>query len=216
MNCCICGKEMTSKTAYPFHEDTQKRICAECSERKLDLAKANHDPLKYVNSYDFLMSYAISDLVSEDVKDYLKTYLAQHELTVEKFRQKAKSISEYNTNKSFFESDGLIISTTDDAFGSEIQEYIGIVSGETILGTGFASGFMASLADVTGTRSGAYEEKLAFARNSALIELKQRAISHGADAVIGLRFHYVLNVVDLISVMVDGTAVKLKNTKNND
>ncbi len=66
----------------------------------------------------------------------------------------------------------MITTTTPTIQGKEIRDYLGIVSGEAIMGANVVRDLFASITDIIGGRSGAYEEKLAQARHIALAEME--------------------------------------------
>jgi uncharacterized protein YbjQ (UPF0145 family) len=103
----------------------------------------------------------------------------------------------------------MIISTTHDVQGKQITEYLGVVSGETIVGANIVSDIMAGVRDVVGGRSGAYEEHLRNARQSALDEMREEAEKLGAHAVIGVDIDYENIRGSMLMVTAAGTAVKL-------
>jgi uncharacterized protein YbjQ (UPF0145 family) len=103
----------------------------------------------------------------------------------------------------------MIISTTHDIEGKSITEYLGVVSGETIVGANIVSDIMAGVRDVVGGRSGAYEEHLRNARQSALDEMREEAEKLGAHAVIGVDLDYENIRGSMLMVTASGTAVKL-------
>ena len=80
----------------------------------------------------------------------------------------------------------MIVSTTNTLQGREIERYLGVVSGEAIMGANVVRDFLASVTDIIGGRSGTYENKLAEGRQIALDEMVERARRMGANAVIGV------------------------------
>lgn len=80
----------------------------------------------------------------------------------------------------------MIITTTQSIEGQAIREYKGIVVGEAIMGANIVRDFFASITDVIGGRSGAYEQKLADARQIAEAELANEPRARGANAVVGV------------------------------
>lgn len=103
----------------------------------------------------------------------------------------------------------MIITTTPSVEGRRIVEYRGIVFGEVISGVNFVRDIAASFSNFFGGRSGSYEEELVQARQNALIELEQRAIDRGANAVVGVDIDYeVLGTGNgMLMVTASGTAV---------
>lgn len=104
----------------------------------------------------------------------------------------------------------MIISTTNTLQGHEITEYIGLVSGETIIGANIVRDFMAGITDIVGGRSAAYEKSLREAKQIAIDEMLEQAASMGADAVIGvdLDFESIGQSGGMLMVSASGTAVK--------
>lgn len=103
----------------------------------------------------------------------------------------------------------MIITTTQSVKGRPITDYRGIVVGEAIMGANIVRDFFAQITDVVGGRSGAYETKLADARDVALQELEQRAAALGADAVVGVDLDYEVVGESMLMVSASGTAVVL-------
>lgn len=107
----------------------------------------------------------------------------------------------------------MIVSTTNSIVGSRIAEYKGVVTGEAILGTNIFRDIFASIRDIVGGRSGAYEKALSEARNIAISEMEEEARNRGADAVIGVDLDYE-NISagsggSMLMVSASGTAVML-------
>lgn len=98
--------------------------------------------------------------------------------------------------------------------GYHIDEYLGIVSGHVVIGTGMFSSFDASIADWTGSESSAYTEKLDLAKETALKRAIIKSIRLGGNALIGIDVEHSVFLRDLIGVIVTGTSVKVK--KIND
>lgn len=104
----------------------------------------------------------------------------------------------------------MIVSTTPTLEGKPIAEYLGLVTGETILGANIVRDFMAGITDIVGGRSRAYEESLIEAKETALSEMIERAEMLGADAVVGVDLDYeTVGQGSMLMVSVSGTAVRL-------
>jgi uncharacterized protein YbjQ (UPF0145 family) len=84
----------------------------------------------------------------------------------------------------------MIITTTQTIEGQTITRYLGIVSGEAILGANVFKDLFAGLRDIVGGRSAAYEEELRRAKTIALQEMEEYAQSLGANAVVGVDLDY--------------------------
>ena len=101
----------------------------------------------------------------------------------------------------------MIITTTQSIERQTIRGYKGIVVGEAIMGVNIVRDFFASITDVIGGRSGAYEQKLADARQIAEAELADEARARGANAVVGVDLDYEVVGESMLMVSMSGTAV---------
>jgi uncharacterized protein YbjQ (UPF0145 family) len=105
----------------------------------------------------------------------------------------------------------MIITTTPTVEGKSISDYLGIVTGEAIMGANLFKDLFANIRDMVGGRSAAYERELQNARDIALAEMGERASRIGANAVVGVDLDYeVLGQSNgMLMVSVSGTAVRL-------
>jgi uncharacterized protein YbjQ (UPF0145 family) len=103
----------------------------------------------------------------------------------------------------------MIVTTTPNIEGRRIKQYLGLVTGEAILGANILKDFFAGIRDIVGGRSQAYENELRRAREIALAELEQAAAAKGANAVIGVDLDYetVGAQGGMLMVSISGTAV---------
>lgn len=102
----------------------------------------------------------------------------------------------------------MILSTTSTLEGFRIEKYVGLVSGETIIGANIFKDFFASITDIVGGRSGAYEQVLREAKATALAEMEMQARQLGANAILGIDLDYETIREGMLMVTVSGTAVK--------
>lgn len=104
----------------------------------------------------------------------------------------------------------MILTTTPTVDGRGISQYVGIVSGEAILGANIIKDLFAGVRDIVGGRSGAYETELRKAREIALQEMTAEAQRLGADAILGVDLDYeTVGQGSMLMVTATGTAVKL-------
>ena len=106
----------------------------------------------------------------------------------------------------------MVVTTTNAVEGSKVVEYKDIVFGEVITGINFFKDIGAGLRNMFGGRSQGYEDELCNARNEALEEMKRRAASLGANAVIGVDIDYEVLGSDngMLMVTASGTAVTVE------
>jgi uncharacterized protein YbjQ (UPF0145 family) len=105
----------------------------------------------------------------------------------------------------------MLLTTTSTLEGMRIHRYLGIVSGEAILGANIFRDFFAGIRDIVGGRSGAYEGELRKAKDIAIQEMVTQAARSGANAIIGIDLDYeTIQMGDgggMLMVTASGTAV---------
>jgi uncharacterized protein YbjQ (UPF0145 family) len=108
----------------------------------------------------------------------------------------------------------MIVSTTPTIEGKKMVEYLGLVSGEAILGANIFKDIFAGIRDIVGGRSGAYEQELRSAKQIALDEMVEQAQALGANAVVGVDLDYetigVGSAGNMLMVSASGTAVVIE------
>ena len=102
----------------------------------------------------------------------------------------------------------MIITTTHTIEGKKIVQYFGVVAGEAIIGANIFRDFFASIRDIVGGRSAAYEKELRKAKDAALAEMAELAEQMGANAVVGVDLDYNVIGQSMMMVSANGTAVK--------
>jgi len=105
----------------------------------------------------------------------------------------------------------MLLSTTHQLEGHPVRQYLGLVSGEAILGANVFRDFFAGIRDILGGRSGSYEKVLRKAKEAAIEDMVEAAKDLGANAVVGIDFDYETVQIkeggDMLMVTVTGTAV---------
>jgi uncharacterized protein YbjQ (UPF0145 family) len=103
----------------------------------------------------------------------------------------------------------IILTTTPSIEGKKITNYLGIVSGEAIIGANLFRDIFAGIRDIVGGRSASYEEVLREAKSSALAEMEELARTKGANAVVGIDLDYetIGTNGSMLMVTASGTAV---------
>lgn len=106
---------------------------------------------------------------------------------------------------------GLIVTTTNGVDGRPVQRYLGVVTGEVIVGANVFRDLFAGIRDLVGGRAGSYENVLQRAREQALGEMRMRAAELGGNAVIGVDLDYEVLGANgsMLMVSATGTAVIL-------
>ena len=106
----------------------------------------------------------------------------------------------------------MLMTTTPSVEGKQIVRYLGVVTGETIIGANVFRDFLAGLRDFFGGRSGSYEAVLREAKDTALEEMARQAEALGANAVVGIDLDYetVGGSGSMLMVTCSGTAVRVE------
>ena len=103
----------------------------------------------------------------------------------------------------------VIITTTPTLEGRPIEEYLGVVTGEAILGAHIGRDILAGITDIVGGRSAEYEEEVRDARKIALEEMASEAQRMGGNAVVGVDLDYEVIRQGMLMVSASGTAVRI-------
>ena len=104
----------------------------------------------------------------------------------------------------------MLVLTTPNIEGKRITEYLGLVTGEAILGANIFKDFFAGIRDVVGGRSAAYEEELRKAKQIAIREMVEEASARGGNAILAVDLDYEtisLGGGGMLMVSASGTAV---------
>ncbi len=105
----------------------------------------------------------------------------------------------------------MIVTTTPTIQGRDIADYLGIVTGEVIVGANLFRDMFASITDIVGGRSGSYERVLERARKEAILEMVEKCQQLGGDALVGCDLDYEVlgKGGSMLMVSISGTAVRL-------
>ena len=103
----------------------------------------------------------------------------------------------------------MVITTTPSIEGKSVTQYLGIITGEAILGANIFRDMFAAVRDIVGGRSASYERELGKAREIALEDLEDWAEELGANAVVGVAIDYESfgQTNGMMMVSATGTAV---------
>lgn len=108
----------------------------------------------------------------------------------------------------------MLIVTTPNLEGHTISKYLGIVSGEAILGANIFRDLFAGIRDIVGGRSAAYEKELRQAKEIALNEMSEQARALGANAVVAVDLDYETIQLGggggMLMVTASGTAIQFE------
>ncbi len=105
----------------------------------------------------------------------------------------------------------MITTTTPTVEGYAVEGYLGIVSGEAVMGANMFKDMFAGIRDIVGGRSGAYEEELRKAKELAIQEMQDNARNLGANAILSVDLDYETIGANgsMLMVSASGTAVRI-------
>lgn len=92
----------------------------------------------------------------------------------------------------------------------DITKYVGLVSGESVIGTGLLSTLESDISDILGIESFTYSDKIKKAKSSALNDMIRESVAKGGNAIIGVSYEIIVLSRDIIGVSVNGTSVIVK------
>ncbi len=101
----------------------------------------------------------------------------------------------------------MLVSTTPTVEGKKIVKYLGLVSGEAIMGANIFKDLFAGIRDIVGGRAGAYEKELRKAKEIAINEMIEEAKKLGANAILSVDLDYETVGQNMLMVSASGTAV---------
>jgi uncharacterized protein YbjQ (UPF0145 family) len=106
----------------------------------------------------------------------------------------------------------MIITTTNSIEGRKIVEYMGICSGEAILGANVFRDLFASVRDLVGGRANSYEKVIRAGKEVALGDMQAQATELGANAILGVALDYEVigSKGSMMMVIASGTAVRIE------
>ena len=197
-NCCICDKKfalMENRNILGYGLGNYE-ICNECYEHKENLHsdfEARRKAIQYLT--EKIERPDIEIKVKETILDYIKTD-----------EEKAKEQEETKQRTEKLRTECLMTSGYNFE-GYKITAYKGLVSGEVVMGTGMFSEMFAGIADVFGTESDAFAEKIINAKRAAQDRLLKQVINVGGNAVIGVDYDYITFANNMIGISANGTAV---------
>jgi len=105
----------------------------------------------------------------------------------------------------------VVLSTTPSLEGWEITDYLGPVSAQFVIGTGFFADLISTFTDFFGAHSQSYQKKLDKLDEEALALIEFKALRMAANAVVGLRVDHDEisgSGKSMLMVTASGTAVR--------
>ncbi len=209
MKCAICSKKQNPLIQdFELNDEHRNiRICAKCKDSLRNLYHlAKSGDSKYLEAKNEFLSNPIQDL---ETKKALDSEIAEMDALYQESTLVAEGeVQAKRQQEEFEERIRNFLATNSFNFeGYSIDKYLGIVCGDSVLGTGFLSELSVSAADWLGNESNRFSEKIGEAREKAMYRMLVKADKLGANAIIGVSFSYSNFSGNVIGVVATGTAV---------
>lgn len=193
--CDVCGKKINGINSIANVVE-ESILCSNCYEK--------------LKGFKVTKKYSSMEELEKDQNLYL-TMARQLEYgdniisSLEKhFQRKKRILEEKQQTQQYLMTTGSFLQ------GYTIEKYLGIVSGQVVIGSGFFSSFEASLADLSGTEASGYTDKLDLAKEVAQKRAVYKSVRLGGNALIGVDVEYTTFTNDLMSVIFTGTSVLVR------
>lgn len=218
-NCSFCGaKYKFLNTGIEGFDDEKKRtLCLECFKvfkykicpEVYELFREGFEKKEIMDRV--ISNHSLSESGKNYVSDYIDTVIEYEKNT--RLKEEHKQLTE-ELKKNALEKSKFQKLTTGHFFdGYKITDYKGIISGETVIGTGILSEFLASGSDLFGIESNSFSEKMRTAKELSVEKLKIQSALVEGNAIIGIDFDYITLSNNMIGVSVNGTAVVIEKVE---
>jgi uncharacterized protein YbjQ (UPF0145 family) len=110
-----------------------------------------------------------------------------------------------------------LLSTTSTIQNREIEEYLGVVSHQIVIGANIFRDVFSSFRDLVGGSARGYQKDLEKWKEIGLNDLKAKAVELGANGILGLHIDFEDvsgGGKSMFMVSLSGTAVKIQNLEN--
>lgn len=205
LNCINCGKKIGYIESYrKLISEKEDVFCMKCYD-KIDFIKEsiekNYEHIDYNKEYESLLT----DMkFSDGAKCSFEEFCINHNENLCNIPEEELNVDLENELL-----EKIFITTGYDFQGYDITMYLGVLSGDVVIGTGILTEISASISDFLGLNSEKFAIKMEEGKNLAIKKLLKKVLSLGADGVIGIDFDYITFSNNMIGVSVNGTAVNL-------
>lgn len=214
--CCFCGKKFGIISRHDvFYADINKtsfQMCWDCYDKYMTAyghGLDNSGLYSIKDSVTFFNGIANSDSYPKDIREAAAVLVRSGNEALSRTKEKEeKKKQESERREQTLQTFPLTTSPNFDNY--TITEYIGIVSGESFLGTGIFSDVASALSDTFGIESEKLQDKMKKARSYATQRMISDAYDLGANAIIGVHYEYFSMASNMLAVSVSGTAVVRK------
>jgi uncharacterized protein YbjQ (UPF0145 family)/DNA-directed RNA polymerase subunit M/transcription elongation factor TFIIS len=217
--CIGCGKKIGMLTGR-IKISNDKELCDQCyyvfstklnimksRKTEADVEKAYTDVVNEISQHNYLQNSKpiIIKYIQNEKDEMFKVFQMEREKLAKLQQEKENEILLQQKHEN-------IKLTTGYSFeGYAIKKYHGVISGESVIGTGFLSELSASLSDLGGMEDEMFANKLSMARASALKQLIHKAVILDGNAIIGISFDYITFTNNMMGVIANGTTVEIES-----
>lgn len=204
--CICCGKKIGLLNGSHLNN----QVCDNCYfpiGGYLSILRENSDIQTIEDNYSLLLDKIGSSSYSEKGKEYL---IKIADDLIKSNKETIQSKLKFEQTRKDFK-----ITTSNMFIGYNISNYYGIVSGNTVIGTGFLSEGRATVSDTFGIENDSFSDKLEQAKNSSIQKMISNAIKQGGNALIGISFDYITFSSNMIGVVANGTVVEIVKQDDN-
>lgn len=218
-NCSFCGaKYKFLNTGIEGFDDEKKRtLCLECFKvfkykicpEVYELFREGFEKKEIMDRV--ISNHSLSESGKNYVSDYIDTVIEYEKNT--RLKEEHKQLTEELKKNALEKSKSQKLTTGHFFDGYKITDYKGIISGETVIGTGILSEFLASGSDLFGIESNSFSEKMRTAKELSIEKLKIQSALVEGNAIIGIDFDYITLSNNMIGVSANGTAVVIEKVE---
>ena len=205
--CNLCKSTLSLMEGAQFTGGNKSSItlCTKCNETVMVMQSYSTDEKSYNEAYNYIQNHLSQYKHSDETIAIINQFLLKAE------KRQVRARDALHQKKLRQELMSSLLTTTGYNFENyKIIKYYNIISSEVVIGTGFLSSLDASLADLTGSESESYSNKLDLARKKALNKLINKACDISANGIIGVDIDYINFKNDLIGVIISGTPVTIE------
>lgn len=216
-NCFLCGAKVGMFDVGAYIENIQ--ICSSCDtllRNNVNNVFAMCHTDEELDQSQKLIVEKFQTQFSDDKLEVLKKHIAHikniYSANMKKNNEPyASSDPVANLNAIYQKKiDSYMLTTGYSFHGYEIEKYLGLVSGDCVIGTGIIADFFSDFSDLTGSKSKTFSNKMKEIKQEALTEMIKDSIELGANAIIGITYdHITFSGKNMIGISVNGTAVKI-------
>lgn len=223
--CSLCFGNAAGFNIHPVQISDKVSICNDCYDKLPDYTI--RDKFQSIEALDStwkrVMDYLISNQASGEVLEGFNVHFARRKYNYAKkyeihlTKEELDKLERY-LNKNVYSNleeamKNHVVSTTPSLQGYSIDEYLGFVSADVVLGTGFFTGIGIGLSDIFGVESKEYAEKLSLAKKEVLLKLIDKSIALGGNAIVGVKQDVEMLLGSVLAVSISGTSVIISSSE---